>query len=118
LGLRGKFSGRLRHALNHSEETFGLQRLGQVIVHSSVQAKLAVAGHRVGRQSNDRYMPVGGLLTLANQRRRLQTALHRHLHVHQNGVERLFFQRFDGSSTVWSHGHACPRLSSSRVASS
>ena len=47
----------------------------------------AIALHRVRGQRDDRQVPAGRALALADRRGRLEAAHLRHLHVHQHDVE-------------------------------
>ena len=76
-------------------ETLALQRLGEVVVHPGGETPLAIAGHRVGGEGDDRRPPVRPRLLLqpANLRGR-RVAVHLwHLAVHQDRVDPPLFPR-------------------------
>lgn len=66
--------------------------LTQIAVHSGGQALLAVTFHRMGGQCNHQDALSGLHLSLTNRRGGFQSVHFRHLHVHQDQVERLFLE--------------------------
>ena len=85
-------------------------RLGDVGVHAGGQALFAVAGHRAGGERHDRDMTAGVALGLANGCRRFEPAHLRHLHVHQDDVERFLRRAFHRETPVVHDRHVVPVL--------
>ena len=77
-------------AVDGREEGRDLERLGDVPVHPGFEAALAVALHGVGRHGDDRdVLTARGPLALADRGGGLEAVHLRHLHVHEDQVERL-----------------------------
>ena len=85
----------------------GPNRFLHVIVHSRIQASLTRDPRGDG---NDHGAPAGTDLVMANYARRRQTIHHRHLHIHQNDVERIFGILINAFGAVDGNGNDAPLL--------
>ena len=95
-------------ALDEVVKLLGTQGLREVLVEARGEAFLAVALHGAGRHGDDRDVPPGRLLALADQRGRLEAAEVGHLHVHQHQVEGLGVVRGQRLQSILGHGHLVP----------
>jgi hypothetical protein len=92
-------------ALDDREKRFGVERLGNVIVHAGAQAAFAIAGERIGGQGNDGHADPARLLVLAYRAGRFEAIQHGHLHVHKNQVKDLPAGGVHGFLSVVSDDH-------------
>ena len=81
----------LRHRKQRLDERLGIDRLGDVVVHSRSQAHFPIARHRVRRHGNDPGPVVRHGVDDAPAR--LQPVHLRHLYVHQDDVVDLAIDR-------------------------
>ena len=106
--------------LDGRDQPIDVDRLREVAVHAGLQAALAVALHRVRGQRDDRHVRAGRALALADGRRGLEAAHDRHLHVHDDDVERRSWRlprRRRPSGRCPRSRTACPRFVSRVVTS-
>ena len=70
-------------------------RFGDVVVHAGSQTPFAVSFHCPGRHRHNRDVPPGAVFEFANLLCRFESVEFRHLHVHENDVERFALPAFD-----------------------
>jgi hypothetical protein len=92
-------------ALQGGLELGGGVGLGEVVVHAGGEALVAVALHGVGGQGDHRQVVAALALPGAQQRGGLVAVHHRHLAVHQDGVEGLRGRQREGFLAVLGDGH-------------
>ena len=81
---------------NRPIQRVGIERLGDIVVHPDLKAVFAISFHGFGSHGDNANSPTGGSCFAAGirffsaDRRRRVIAVHfRHLHVHQNHIERF-----------------------------
>ena len=94
-----------------------MNRFGNVAVHSRGQTTLPIAGHRVGRQGNNRNVLACAFLDFAHSGGGLESPHDRHLYIHQDQVELRCLEFLQRLAPVAGNLHMCPRFSSRRTAS-
>src|SRR5580704_1682620 len=85
-------------------------RLGEVAVHARGQAFVPVTFHGVSGQSDDRLMQPAVFLLFPNGCSGLHSVHLRHLHVHENQIELLLFQRVQRFPAVAGYRHPMSSL--------
>ena len=96
----GRAAGFLRleaESLDRIEQRCRVDRLDQIAVHSRAQAALAVPGHGMGGQRDDRHASPAAPLRLANCAGGIDSVHPGHLHVHQDQIEASVLQCLKGS---------------------
>src|SRR6185295_6999652 len=98
--------------LDDLEELVRLNRLRQIRVHPRRQAAQVVALHRMGGHGDDREMKPGDVFPFANDRRAVEAAHLRHLHIHEHAAERRcgVIQDRERLLPVVRHHHRVPAL--------
>ena len=66
---------------------FGSEGFGQIAIRPGIEKALAILGHGVRGERDDRDVPSRGDLRAANLHRRFHAVHVRHLYVHENKVE-------------------------------
>jgi hypothetical protein len=74
---------------------FGVNGLGDVIVHSPIQTALPLLDRRVRRHGDNRRAMVSLLFPLANRCRGFKSVHLRHLHIHENEIVVVLLDRLN-----------------------
>src|SRR5581483_76513 len=82
----------------------------KVIIHSSGQAALAIAGHRVSSHGDDRNMGIRGAFPPPDFLRGCVSVLYRHLDIHEDQIEWLSSPLVDGFDSINGQYHSVPHL--------
>ena len=93
---------RPEHAINQANQLPLLERLADVLIHACFQAAFAVALYGIGRQGDDRNVPLerAVFLELANRAGGLESIQIGHVAIHQNQVEPAGFSGLDRGDPV------------------
>ena len=100
----GGLAGTLREVFDSIEEYLGLDWLSDIGVHTGLQTALAVANHGMGGHGDDGNVATGSAFLLADGGSGFESAHLGHLHVHENEIELLFFERGEGQQPVGGNG--------------
>ena len=104
-------------AIYRSIKLLLLDRLGDVIVHPSLQATLAITRHGIGGHGDDIHLtkiignhPATPHLARPDRFCCFNTVHHRHLHIHEDQIKMTVLKALHGFSTVIGQRHETPAL--------
>ena len=80
--------------LDRFEQRRRLDGLDQIAVHARLQAVFAITHHRMRGQRDDGNVSPGNLFPVSNCRGGFDPVHSGHLHVHEDKIETLAFERF------------------------
>ncbi len=103
------WNGELHDRFDGLVQFVDVKRLGQISVHSPLEAPFPVAQHGACRHGDDRKVP-SLVLACTNRGRGFQSVHVRHLHVHKNKIEITLLNGLQGHLAIFGKNHGVSSL--------